>query len=338
MSVNCQQQNHGNGSKPDRGKTREPMAYGPKVESSLDLEIEKNDKKAPTDDMVGIYFRSFKNTPVLNTDQERELYPRAKIPLEQLDSIKENARKGDQEAQERLDAKERFFRANLRLVVSLAKRYQGKGLKLADLIQEGNVGLIKAYQNFDPDRGCKFSTYATWWINQRIRRAIVDTAHIIRVPSYLTPSIGKIIRLIEEKQKKLERRLSIEERFDIVREEFKDKGDKAENVIAALKLLGHNLVELDSYTEQDRVLGLSNPEVEEIDALNKIDVEVLLRKLHPREAEVLKMRYGLNGFSPMTLDEIGKKFNVTRERIRQIEGKAVKKLQQKLRLENLVLN
>ena len=307
-------------------KTRKPRfriqdqsTYSFQAESNDHSEERKLDKRSPIDEIVSIYFKDFKDTALLSREEEIELYKKAKL--------------GDTKA------KEKFFKSNLRLVVSIAKNYQGRGLLFADLIQEGNIGLVKAYDHFKPEFGFKFSTYSTWWIHQSIKRALVDQGHTIRVPNYLSGPTSKVLQIVESQEKKLERKLSKQERFDIVRELYGDT-EKAEIVIAALKLLGVNLTELDTYEDKDSIACLAeNTTAEESDALNKIDIEKLLEKLQKRESEILKLRYGLNGIKPMTLEEIGEQFKVSRERIRQIKNEAVRKLQQHVRrLETLVYN
>jgi RNA polymerase primary sigma factor len=255
------------------------------------------------------YFKEINKFPLLTRDQEREV----------IDRMKE----GDEEAREYL------IGCNLRLVVSIAKHYVGRGLTLLDLIEEGNIGLIKAASHFRSEEGCRFSTYATWWIHQSIKRALVDTAKPVRIPSYLAPKIARWKRAAAKMTARLNRPPSLrelakeceipDERYEI----FQSAMTTSNSISQAVSLDGHD--------EESLIEGLRNtncrtPDEEFFASWEVEQVQELLGSMQKREADVLRMRYGMDGRDPMTLQEIGDKINLSRERVRQIECEALKKL------------
>ena len=268
------------------------------------------------DDPVRMYLKEIGKVNLLSSDEEIEL---AKRMLE-----------GDEAA------KQRLAEANLRLVVSIAKRYVGRGMQFLDLIQEGNLGLIKAVEKFDYTKGYKFSTYATWWIRQAITRAIADQARTIRIPVHMVETINKVIRVSRQLLQELGHDPSPEE----VAEEMKMPVQKVRDILKiALEPVS---LETPIGEEEDSHLGDFIPdddapepaEVASFTLLKEQLVEVL-GTLTPREEKVLRLRFGIEDGRTRTLEEVGKEFNVTRERIRQIEAKALRKLRHPSRSKKL---
>ncbi len=263
--------------------------------------------KVKTSDPVRMYLKEIGRVSLLTAEQEVELAKRMEA--------------GDPEARKEL------VEANLRLVVSIAKRYIGRGMLFLDLIQEGNLGLMKAVEKFDYRRGYKFSTYATWWIRQAITRAIADQARTIRVPVHMVETINKLIRVSRQLLQELGR--------DPTPEEIGERmGISAERVIQILKIAQEPVsLEIPIGEEEDSHLGDFIPDLDTLPPdeeaafqLLKEQLEDVLQTLTDREQRVLKLRFGLDDGRTRTLEEVGKQFGVTRERIRQIEAKALRKL------------
>lgn len=273
-------------------------------------------KTLPTDDPVRMYLKEIGKVSLLTADEERELA----IRMEQ----------GDEEA------KKKLCESNLRLVVSIAKRYLNRGLSFLDLIQEGNLGLIKAVDKFDYTKGYKFSTYATWWIRQAITRSIADQARTIRIPVHMVETINKLIRISRQLLQEYGREPTSEEIA-------KEMGITVEKV-REIKKISQDPVSLETPIgeEEDSHLGDFIPDDDvpaPVDAaaysMLKEQLMELLDTLSDREKKVLMLRFGLEDGRPRTLEEVGKEFNVTRERIRQIEAKALRKLRHPSRSKKL---
>ena len=260
------------------------------------------------DDSVRLYLREIGKIPLLNSADELALAKRVV-------------------AGDRL-AKDQMAEANMRLVVSIAKRYVGRGLDLLDLIQEGNTGLLRAVEKFDPDKGFKFSTYATWWIRQAITRAIADQARTIRIPVHMVETINKLLRT----QRRLTQELNREPSNEEIAKEMEIDVDKVEHIMK----IKQDISSLDASIrddEEDSVLAdfiededTVSPEESATGQLLKEQVKEMLSALTEREQKILKLRFGLEDGKSHTLEEVGQEFSVTRERIRQIEAKALAKL------------
>ena len=227
-------------------------------------------------------------------------------------------------------AREQLVRSNLRLVVNIAKKYGGRGMSLGDLIEEGNLGLIRAVDYFDPDHGTRFSTYAAWWIKQSIRRALLENVQPVHIPTYMVALINQWRHTATELESKLGRTLDVEEMADIMRLPLR----KAKIIHRIVELLG-SVREVSAGDELDENQALEacledestgKPEDALAECEEKAKALRLLDNIEPREADVLRLHYGLDGKKPMTLKEIGQKLDLTRERIRQIRRDALTKL------------
>lgn len=269
--------------------------------------------------MLDQYLQEIGQIPLLTPDEEVDLARRIK--------------QGDQEALHKLT------RANLRFVVSVAKKYQGQGLSLADLINEGNYGLIKAAQRFDETRGFKFISYAVWWIRQAILQALAEQSRVVRLPLNRIGTISKIRKTSAKLAQEHERAPNIEE---LARELDID----VEKVREAMQHTGRHLSMDAPFNEDDdnSLLDVlpddedTSPDDSLLDESVKIDIERALSLLHPREAEITRLYFGIGREHPLTLEEIGQRFGLTRERVRQIKEKALRKLRQKHRREELQMH
>ena len=276
-----------------------------------EVDVEKIDLSVPDgisiEDPVRMYLKEIGKVPLLTAEEEVELAKRMS--------------EGDEEA------KKRLAEANLRLVVSIAKRYVGRGMLFLDLIQEGNLGLIKAVEKFDYQKGFKFSTYATWWIRQAITRAIADQARTIRIPVHMVETINKLVRVSRQLLQELGREPSPEE----IAEELKMPVERVREILK----ISQEPVSLETPIgeEEDSHLGdfiqddnVPVPAEAAAQTLLKEQLNEVLDSLTEREQKVLRLRFGMNDGRARTLEEVGKEFDVTRERIRQIEAKALRKL------------
>lgn len=280
------------------------------VDTDEDLLSQEQYFDDASDDSVRLYLREIGKIPLLNAEEELALAQRVVA--------------GDKKA------KDKMAEANMRLVVSIAKRYSGRGLDFLDLIQEGNTGLLRAVEKFDPDKGFKFSTYATWWIRQAITRAIADQARTIRIPVHMVETINKLLRTQRRMTQELNREPAIEE----LAKELEMEPEKVEYVMK----IKQDITSLDAGVgrdgdEEDSVLrdfiedeDSATPEESAASQLLKEQVQEILSTLSDREQKIIKMRFGLENGKSHTLEEVGQEFAVTRERIRQIEAKALAKL------------
>ena len=260
------------------------------------------------DDSVRLYLREIGKIPLLNAEEELALANRVVA--------------GEKEA------KDQMAEANMRLVVSIAKRYVGRGLDLLDLIQEGNTGLLRAVEKFDPDKGFKFSTYATWWIRQAITRAIADQARTIRIPVHMVETINKLLRT----QRRLTQELNREPTNTEIAKEMEIDEAKVEHIMK----IKQDISSLDASIRDDEEESVLSDFIEDEDTITpeesatgsllKEQVKDMLGALTDREQKIIKLRFGLEDGKQHTLEEVGQEFSVTRERIRQIEAKALAKL------------
>lgn len=314
-----------------------------------EVEVEKIDLSVPegvsVEDPVRMYLKEIGKVPLLSADEEIELAQNMEdgaVAIEKINvlkgrldgaseeekaEIKEEIKTLQRDVDKGADAKKRLAEANLRLVVSIAKRYVGRGMLFLDLIQEGNLGLIKSVEKFDYKKGYKFSTYATWWIRQAITRAIADQARTIRIPVHMVETINKLIRVSRQLLQELGREPSPEEIA-------KEMSMPVERVREILKISQEPVsLETPIGEEEDSHLGdfikddnVPVPADAAAFTLLKEQLEEVLGTLTEREQKVLTLRFGLEDGRARTLEEVGKEFNVTRERIRQIEAKALRKL------------
>lgn len=293
-----------------------------------------------SDDSVRLYLREIGKIPLLSGEEELALAQEIVANRDELAEVIQQLAEEGLSTSERTKLglrrtklgrpKDKMAEANMRLVVSIAKRYSGRGLDFLDLIQEGNTGLLRAVEKFDPDKGFKFSTYATWWIRQAITRAIADQARTIRIPVHMVETINKLLRTQRRMTQELNREPSIEE----LAKELEMEPEKVEYVIK----IKQDITSLDAGVgrdgeDEDSVLGDfiededgATPEESAANQLLKEQVQSVLSTLSDREQKIIKMRFGLENGKSHTLEEVGQEFAVTRERIRQIEAKALAKL------------
>ena len=278
--------------------------------SDEELAITAENVDAFADDSVRLYLREIGKIPLLTPEEEADLAQRIV--------------KGDK------NAKDKMVESNMRLVVSIAKRYGGRGLDFLDLIQEGNTGLLRAVEKFDPEKGFKFSTYATWWVRQAITRAIADQARTIRIPVHMVETINKVLRTT--------RKLTAELNREPTNEEIAKELDMEPEKIDYVMRIKQDIASLDASIgregdDEDSVLGdfvedeeRDSPEESAANQILKEQLSEIIATLTDREQKIIRLRFGIGGGRPHTLEEVGAEFDVTRERIRQIEAKALSKL------------
>lgn len=327
-----------------------------------DTIIEPSDLDSISDDSVRVYLREIGRIPLLTPEEEAEIaydivknaepLAEAEQRLKEVEAERKNESDPAKRAGLQKEAtglrfkikrlkrpKDKMAEANMRLVVSIAKRYSGRGLDFLDLIQEGNTGLLRAVEKFDPDRGFKFSTYATWWIRQAITRAIADQARTIRIPVHMVETINKLLRTQRKLTQELNREPSVEELAEALGETpekikyvFKIKQD-IQSLDATIGGSDEDdASELGNFVEDDTAVS---PEDATNDRLLKEQVMEVVGQLSDREQKIIKLRFGLDGGRQHTLEEVGVEFAVTRERIRQIEAKALMRLRKNKETEKL---
>lgn len=290
----------------------EPTEEDFDMEENIDLEAIDLLEGIGTEDPVRMYLKEIGTVPLLSAEEELRLAKRKS--------------EGDQHA------KERLIESNLRLVVSIAKRYTGRGMSFLDLVQEGNLGLIKGVEKFDSEKGFKLSTYATWWIRQSVTRALADQARTIRVPVHMVETINRM--------SKMQRKLTLDLGYEPTTKELADALGMTEEKVLEIMQIAREPASLETPIgeEDDSNLGdfvadnnTVTPEQNIESVMLKEHIDILLQDLKDREKQVIILRFGLEDGHPRTLEEVGKEFNVTRERIRQIEAKALRKLRNPVR-------
>ncbi len=285
-----------------------------------------------SNDTVGLYLKEMARVPLLTEEEEVDLAIRLENGLVAAKKLKKNP-EGRRAAewrflvQEGQNAREHLIKANTRLVVSIAKKYMNRGVPFLDLIQEGNLGLMKAVEKFDYRRGFRFSTYATWWIRQTITRAIADQSRIIRVPVHMSDRIRRLYRTVHEMEQQLGRKPSLEEiaaQLDTEPRKIQWMLKVSWQPLSLEHPVGEDEdAELGNFIENE---SIPTPSESATQKVLKEKIEQLLTTLTPREARILRLRFGLLNGRSHTLEEVGKKFGLTRERIRQIEGRALRRL------------
>jgi RNA polymerase primary sigma factor len=334
-------------------ETRQPRPAGP-IRPEQPTEVDDRDGPGagdevfdlggiPVDDGIGIYLKEAASMPLLSREEELKLTKTVSTGREAQHRLRNSEHEGcdhqqlEQQVEEARTAREHLILANTRLVVSIAKRYRGRGLSFLDLIQEGNLGLIKTLEKFDYARGYRFSTYATWWIRQYITRAIASQARTIRIPVHMDGRIRRVYQTARQLEQETNRRPTPEEIAS-------EMGLRPSKVRWMLKVSRYPLSlerpvgdddpdELGSFIPDD---SLPAPPEEASQQLLREEMEQVLNTLTPREARILRLRFGLQDGHSYTLEEIGSKFGLTRERIRQIEHKALRRLRHPRRSRKLL--
>jgi RNA polymerase primary sigma factor len=305
------------------------------IKSFPPLGTHKNLELIGSDDTVGLYLKEMAHIPLLTKQEEIDLAKRIERARDALNELSQHEKSINRDRRTELDheirdgyqAREHIIKANTRLVVSIAKKYIGNGVPFLDLIQEGNLGLMRAVEKFEYQRGFRFSTYATWWIRQTITRAIADQGRTIRVPVYMTDRIRKMYRIIYQMEQELGRPPS--------EEELANEMDLDPKKVKWMLRVSWMPVSLESPVgdDEDSEFGMfvedkgsPSPAQAVYHDMLRERINDVLSSLSPREARILRLRFGLDCDRPYTLEEVGQKFGLTRERIRQIEGKALRRL------------
>ncbi len=304
------------------------------VEDLLDEGLNESDlANVDIDDMVRLYIQDAAKVPLLTAEQELELARRIERGRAARQKLQEDGKEGESRhaLEETLEtgrrAREHLIRANARLVISVAKKYMGRGLPFLDLIQEGNIGLMRAVRNYDYHRGFRFSTYATWWIRQAISRALAEQGRTIRLPVYMSDQVNKMLREQHQFQARTGRQPTDEELAELVGV-LPDKIDQMKQILRQPLSLQAPVGEDEEETLGNMIEDVTSPDPEDeaTQMMANQELRQRLEALPAREREIVQLRYGLTGEEPLTLQEIGRRMGITRERARQIEVNALKHL------------
>jgi RNA polymerase primary sigma factor len=311
------------------GTSPRPAKSKKKAKLALPMAKKKKTKHAKETDPLALYLKQISRYPLLAAEDEMRIGENIQALRAQVAALEAGAPEREAAQRELIAVKNRMISSNLRLVVSIAKNYQHRGLGLLDLIDEGNIGLIEAVERFDYTRGCRFSTYGTWWIRQAIIKSLADKGRVIRIPIHMLNTIKKCYFVAKQLTQELGR--------DPRPEELAEKLGMEPRKVKEIMKLSQETASLDSTVDEDNITHLSDlikddsivEPFEEVFSMTLQDTLAdVLKNLSQREITIIKLRYGLNGEGPRTLEETGKLLGITRERVRQIQEKAIQKLKE----------
>jgi RNA polymerase primary sigma factor len=311
------------------GNSPRPVKPKKKAKLTLPAAKKKKAKHAKETDPLALYLKQISRYPLLAAEEELQIGEKIQNLRAEVSALEAGGSEREKLQKELIDIKNRMISSNLRLVVSIAKNYQHRGLSLLDLIDEGNIGLIEAVERFDYTRGCRFSTYGTWWIRQAIIKSLADKGRVIRIPIHMLNTIKKCYFVAKQLTQELGR--------DPRPEELAEKLGMEPKKVKEIMKLSQETASLDTTVDEDNVTHLSDlikdesvvePFEEVFSMALQETLSNVLKNLSQREITIIQLRYGLNGEGPRTLEETGKLLGITRERVRQIQEKAIQKLKE----------